>query len=253
MIKRLVMMAMLVGLLFGCKTTDIAQKKDMKESSVVEGQTTKVNEKALEKTATEVEKNTEEAVVVVKVVEDAPATTPVIVEPKIQERNIIMILMKTSKGDIKIELDKEKAPKTVENFMKYVNSGHYAGTIFHRVIENFMIQGGGFTADMNQKDAPHTVENEADNGLSNDLGTIAMARTNDPHSGGAQFFINVKDNAFLNHSSKTAQGWGYCVFGKVIEGLDVVEAIKGVPTATAGYMSDVPQDPVVIESVTVVD
>ena len=184
-----------------------------------------------------------------KEVKEAPAPAPVVEEPKIQERNIVMILMKTSKGDIKIELDKEKAPQTVENFMKYVNSDHYTGTVFHRVIDGFMIQGGGFTPDMSQKNAPHTVENEADNGLSNDVGTIAMARTNDPHSGGAQFFINVKDNAFLNHSGKSAQGWGYCVFGKVVEGMDVVNAIKGVPTGA----SDVPKDAVIIESITVID
>ena len=163
-----------------------------------------------------------------------------------------MILMKTSEGDIKIELDKEKAPKTVENFMKYVESGHYSGTIFHRVIDNFMIQGGGFDADMNQKEAPYTVENEADNGLSNEVGSIAMARTQDPHSAGAQFFINVKDNAFLNHTAKNPQGWGYCVFGKVVEGMDVVEAIKGVRTGNSGYHSDVPAEPIVINEVVVV-
>ena len=148
-----------------------------------------------------------------------------------QKRNIVMILIKTSKGDIKLELDQEKAPNTVANFLAYVESGHYNGTIFHRVIDNFMVQGGGFDACMNQKPAPDTVDNEADNGLANDRGTIAMARTSDPHSAGAQFFINVKDNAFLNHTAKTPQGWGYCVFGKVIEGMDVVDAIKGVPTA----------------------
>jgi peptidyl-prolyl cis-trans isomerase B (cyclophilin B) len=165
------------------------------------------------------------------------------------ERTPLMILMKTSMGDIKIELNAEKAPKTVANFMKYVESDHYTGTIFHRVIDGFMIQGGGFTAKMSQKNAPYTVENEADNGLSNDVGTIAMARTNDPHSGGAQFFINVKDNAFLNHTAKDVRGWGYCVFGKVVEGMDVVNAIKGVATGA----SDVPNEPVIIESVTVVD
>ena len=164
-----------------------------------------------------------------------------------------MLLMKTSKGDIAIELDQEKAPKTVENFMKYVDAGHYAGTIFHRVIDGFMVQGGGFDANMSQKPAPYTVENEADNGLSNDVGTLAMARTQDPHSGGAQFFINVKDNDFLNHSGKNVQGWGYCVFGKVVEGMDVVNEIKGVPTGSAGHFSDVPKDPVIIETITVVD
>ncbi len=171
-------------------------------------------------------------------------------EPK---KETIMILMKTSKGDIKIELNKEKAPKTVANFMKYVESGHYTGTIFHRVIGSFMIQGGGFNEKMSQKNAPHTVENEADNGLPNDLGTISMARTSDPHSGGAQFFINVKDNDMLNHTSKTSQGWGYCVFGKVVEGMDVVEAIKAVPTGSHGMFSDVPKDPVIIKEVVVVE
>lgn len=170
-----------------------------------------------------------------------------------QERNTVMILMKTSKGDIKLELNKEKAPKTVENFMKYVEAGHYNGVIFHRVIGSFMIQGGGFDENMNQKPAPHTVENEADNGLPNDLGTISMARTNDPHSGGAQFFINVKDNDMLNHTSKTPQGWGYCVFGKVVEGMDVVEAIKAVPTGHHGAFGDVPKEAVTINEVVVLE
>jgi peptidyl-prolyl cis-trans isomerase B (cyclophilin B) len=169
------------------------------------------------------------------------------------KKETIMILMKTSKGDIKIELNEEKAPKTVANFMKYVNSGHYSGTVFHRVIGNFMIQGGGFNEKMSQKNAPHTVENEADNGLPNDLGSIAMARTSDPHSGGAQFFINVKDNGFLNHTAKTPQGWGYCVFGKVVDGMEVVEAIKAVPTGTSGMFQDVPKEPVIINEVIVLD
>ena len=171
-------------------------------------------------------------------------------EKKIEtKKETIMILMKTSSGDIKIELNEEKAPNTVANFMKYVESGHYTGTIFHRVINNFMIQGGGFDEKMVQKNAPHTVENEADNGLKNDLGTIAMARTSDPHSGGAQFFINVKDNDFLNHSAKTSQGWGYCVFGKVVEGMDVAEAIKVVPTAA----QDVPRETITINEVVVLE
>jgi peptidyl-prolyl cis-trans isomerase B (cyclophilin B) len=169
------------------------------------------------------------------------------------KKEAVMILMKTSKGDIKIELNKEKAPKTVANFMKYVESGHYTETIFHRVIGSFMIQGGGFNEKMSQKNAPHTVENEADNGLSNDLGTIAMARTSDPHSGGAQFFINVKDNDMLNHTGKNAQGWGYCVFGKVVEGMDVVEAIKAVPTGRHGMFQDVPKEPVIINEVVVLE
>jgi len=160
-----------------------------------------------------------------------------------------MILMKTSKGDIKIELDAEKAPDTVANFFKYVESGHYSNTIFHRVIDNFMIQGGGFTANMAQKNAPHMVDNEANNGLKNDRGTIAMARTSDPHSAGAQFFINVKDNDFLNFSAPTRQGWGYCVFGKVIEGMDVVDAIKGVATGR----QDVPNDVIEITEIQIVE
>lgn len=164
-----------------------------------------------------------------------------------------MILMKTTQGGIKLELDAEKAPNTVANFLKYVESGHYSNTIFHRVIDGFMIQGGGFTADMQQKPAPHKVDNEANNGLKNDRGTIAMARTMDPHSASSQFFINVNDNAFLNHTAPTAQGWGYCVFGKVVEGLDVVDAIKGVATGNSGGHGDVPVDPVTITEVAVVD
>ena len=159
-----------------------------------------------------------------------------------------MILMKTTKGNIKIELDAAKAPKTVANFLKYVESGHYSNTIFHRVISNFMVQGGGMTADMNQKKAPWTVENEANNGLKNTRGTIAMARTSDPHSGGAQFFINVVDNGFLDFKAPTQQGWGYCVFGKVVEGMDVVDAIRAVPT---GY-GDVPKETITITEVSVI-
>jgi len=170
------------------------------------------------------------------------------VEPEKIKEPTVMILMKTTKGNIKIELNEEKAPKTVANFMKYVESGHYTNVIFHRVIDNFMIQGGGFTADMMQKRAPHTVENEANNGLKNLRGTIAMARTSDPHSGGAQFFINVVDNGFLDFKAPTMQGWGYCVFGKVVEGMDVVDAIKVIPTAPG----DVPKETVTITEVVVV-
>ena len=159
-----------------------------------------------------------------------------------------MILMKTTKGNIKIELDAAKAPKTVANFLKYVESGHYSNTIFHRVISNFMVQGGGMTADMNQKKAPWTVENEANNGLKNTRGTIAMARTSDPHSGGAQFFINVVDNGFLDFKAPTQQGWGYCVFGKVVEGMDVVDAIRAVPTGSG----DVPKETITITEVSVI-
>lgn len=174
-------------------------------------------------------------------------------EPVPVKESKTMVLMKTTKGDIKLELNAEKAPNTVANFLKYVEKGHYNGTIFHRVISDFMIQGGGFTAEMQQKPAPDTVDNEANNGLKNELGTIAMARTMDPHSASAQFFINTKDNEFLNFRSPTSQGWGYCVFGKVIEGMDVVKAIEGVATGRSGGHSDVPVDPVVIMECTVVE
>lgn len=163
------------------------------------------------------------------------------------------VALNTSKGRIVLQLDAEKAPKTTANFLNYVKSGHYNGTVFHRVIENFMIQGGGFDEKMNQKSTNAPIQNEADNGLKNDVGTIAMARTNDPHSASAQFFINVKNNDFLNHSGKTAQGWGYAVFGKVTEGMDVVDAIKKVPTGRHGFHQDVPTTPVVIESAEVIN
>lgn len=158
----------------------------------------------------------------------------------------------TTHGQIVIELNAEKAPVTVANFLDYVESGHYDGTIFHRVIDNFMIQGGGMDADMNEKRTGTPIKNEADNGLKNDTGTIAIARTSDPHSATAQFFINVKNNDFLNYSSPTPQGWGYAVFGKVTEGMDVVNQIKGVPTGRFGYHSDVPTTPIVINSATVI-
>ncbi len=163
------------------------------------------------------------------------------------------VQFETSKGNIQLELDTEKAPKTCENFMAYVQSGHYDGTIFHRVINDFMIQGGGFDSNMNQKPTEKPIENEADNGLKNVAGSIAMARTNDPHSASAQFFINVKDNSFLNHSSKTMQGWGYAVFGRVVEGMDVVEQIKVVKTGRHGMFQDVPVEPVVITKATIVE
>lgn len=162
-----------------------------------------------------------------------------------------MVVLHTNHGDITLELDAEKAPKSVENFLQYANDGFYNGTIFHRVIKNFMIQGGGFNADMSQKDSSTPIENEADNGLSNDNYTVAMARTMDPHSATAQFFINVQDNDFLNHTGKNSQGWGYAVFGKVTAGQDVVEAIKGVSTGNTGMHQDVPTEAVIIESVTV--
>ncbi len=162
-----------------------------------------------------------------------------------------MITLHTNHGDIVIELDFDKAPKTAANFKQYAEEGFYNGTIFHRVIDGFMVQGGGMTEDMEQKKTREPIENEADNGLKNVVGSLAMARTNDPHSATAQFFINVKDNSFLNHSSKNAQGWGYCVFGKVTDGMDVVNKIKGVKTGTKGFHQDVPVEAVVIEKVTV--
>lgn len=162
-----------------------------------------------------------------------------------------MITLSTNHGDIVIELDREKAPKTCENFEQYVRDGHYDGTIFHRVIGNFMIQGGGFLPDMMQKATRDPIENEAANGLSNAAGTIAMARTMAPHSATAQFFINVKDNTFLDHPGQ--DGWGYCVFGRVTDGMDVVDKIKGVETGNKAGHSDVPVEPVVIEKATISD
>lgn len=164
-----------------------------------------------------------------------------------------MVTFKTNHGDITLTLFADKAPKTVENFLSYVKDGFYDNTIFHRVIDGFMIQGGGMTADMDQKDTKAPIENEANNGVANEKGTIAMARTNDPHSATAQFFINVKDNDFLNFSSESMHGWGYCVFGKVTDGMDVVEKIKNVKTGNHGYHQDVPVEPVVIESAVITE
>lgn len=163
-----------------------------------------------------------------------------------------MVELHTNHGVIKLELDEAKAPKTVENFLNYVKKGHYDGTIFHRVINGFMIQGGGFEPGLKQKPTDAPIANEANNGLKNDTYTIAMARTNDPHSATAQFFINVNDNEFLNHSSTTPQGWGYAVFGKVVEGQDIVDKIKAVKTGSKGFHQDVPNDDVVIEKAVVV-
>ncbi len=160
-----------------------------------------------------------------------------------------MVEMVTSKGVIKLELDAEKAPITVANFLEYVKSGHFEGTIFHRIIPGFVIQGGGLQSGMREKPTNAPIENEADNGLKNLTGTICMARTNDPHSATSQFFINLKDNSFLDHTGKNAQGWGYAVFGKVTEGMDVVEAIAAVRTGNAGYHQDVPVEDIVIEKV----
>jgi len=163
-----------------------------------------------------------------------------------------MIKLHTNHGVIAIELDAAKAPETAANFTQYVKDGHYTNTIFHRVIDGFMIQGGGFEPGMKQKPTRATVQNEATNGLKNDKYTVAMARTSDPHSASAQFFINVSDNDFLNHTAPTPQGWGYCVFGKVTAGTDVVDKIKGVKTSSSGMHQDVPVQNVVIEKAEVV-
>lgn len=161
------------------------------------------------------------------------------------------VQMETNKGTITLELDNQKAPETVNNFVSYAHEGFYDGTIFHRVIPGFMIQGGGFTVDMSAKDAHPPISNEADNGLKNDAGTIAMARTTDPQSATSQFFINVQNNDFLNFTSKTERGWGYTVFGKVTGGMDIVKAIEKVPTGNSGGHQDVPVEPVIIEKVTI--
>lgn len=161
------------------------------------------------------------------------------------------VLLKTNKGDITLTLDAAKAPKTVANFLDYVKSGHYDGTIFHRVIDNFMIQGGGMAPGMKQKPTQAEIENEANNGLKNVNGSVAMARTNEPHSASSQFFINVNDNDFLNHTAPTSQGWGYAVFGAVSDGMDVVNAIRKVKTGSSGFHQDVPTEDVVIEKASV--
>lgn len=162
------------------------------------------------------------------------------------------VQFETTKGNIIIQLDAEKAPKSVENFLTYVNSGHYDGTIFHRVIPNFMIQGGGFDVEMNQKPTNNPIENEANNGLKNVKGSISMARTSVPHSATAQFFINVVDNAMLDFTSESPQGWGYAVFGQVTEGLDIVLTIEEVATGTNGMHQNVPLEPIVIQKASVV-
>jgi peptidyl-prolyl cis-trans isomerase B (cyclophilin B) len=164
-----------------------------------------------------------------------------------------MITLHTNQGDIVLELDFDKAPKSAANFLQYARDGHYDGTIFHRVIDNFMIQGGGFEPGMKQKKAGSPIENEADNGLRNDEGTVAMARTMEPHSASCQFFINVKNNDFLNFKSKTSQGWGYAVFGKVSDGMDVINTIKGCKTGSKSGHQDVPLVDIVIESVSIDD
>ncbi len=162
------------------------------------------------------------------------------------------VRLTTNMGAIVLELDAARAPRTVENFLGYVKSGHYNGVIFHRVIRGFMIQGGGFTTDFQQKPTRDPVQNEADNGLRNETGTIAMARTSDPHSASAQFFINTADNGSLDHRSKDARGWGYAVFGKVVDGMDVVRKIEGLPTYSVGPYNDVPRQDAVIEKAEIV-
>ena len=166
--------------------------------------------------------------------------------------SIQTVLMRTTVGGLTLELDAENAPVSVGNFLSYFEDGFYDGTIFHRVINNFMIQGGGFSADMEQKEAQAPIENEANNGLKNDRGTIAMARTQDPHSATSQFFINVQDNDFLNHTGENMQGWGYAVFGRLIEGDEVLEKIRAVDTGNYAGHQDVPVEPIIIESVTVI-
>ena len=163
------------------------------------------------------------------------------------------VTIATTVGQMTLELDADNAPKTVENFLAYASSGFYDGTIFHRVINNFMIQGGGFTTDMEQKPTQAPVDNEANNGLKNERGTIAMARTQDPHSATAQFFLNVQDNDFLNHTGENMQGWGYTVFGKVTQGEEVLDKIRSVQTGSQGGHQDVPTDPIIIESISVTE
>lgn len=181
-----------------------------------------------------------------KPIENKP--TPKQGTPTMSDTNTIVII-ETDKGDITVELNGDKAPKTVANILGYVDAKYYDGLIFHRVIPGFMIQGGGMDANMQPKATNAPVENEADNGLLNDRGTLAMARTGDPHSATGQFFINHADNAFLNHSGKNPQGWGYCVFGKVTDGMDVVDAIAAVPTGNAGPHQDVPTEPIKIKTI----
>jgi len=164
-----------------------------------------------------------------------------------------MILLKTNHGDITLKLDHEKAPITAKNFKQYVEDGFYDGLIFHRVISNFMVQGGGFEPGMTQRKTRESIQNEANNGLSNKNGTVAMARTMDPHSASGQFFINVKDNNFLDHTAETMEGWGYAVFGEIVAGMDIVDKIKAVKTTMSGGHQDVPAEDVVIEKATVIE
>lgn len=164
-----------------------------------------------------------------------------------------MIVLQTNYGSIRLRLDHDNAPKTAANFEQYVRDGHYDDTLFHRVIDGFMVQGGGFDTQFEQKPTRAPIDNEADNGLKNVKGSVAMARTQDPHSASAQFFINVADNDFLNHRDKSMQGWGYCVFGEVVEGMDVVDKIKNVPTTRRGMHADVPAEDVILQRAYVED
>ncbi|WP_419306959.1 peptidylprolyl isomerase [Chromohalobacter israelensis] len=164
-----------------------------------------------------------------------------------------MIVLQTNYGSIRLRLDHDNAPKTAANFEQYVRDGHYDDTLFHRVIDGFMVQGGGFDTQFEQKPTRAPIDNEADNGLKNVKGSVAMARTQDPHSASAQFFINVADNDFLNHRDKSMQGWGYCVFGEVVEGMDVVEKIKNVPTTRRGMHADVPAEDIILQRAYVED
>ncbi|MCM2679263.1 peptidylprolyl isomerase [Echinimonas agarilytica] len=164
-----------------------------------------------------------------------------------------MVVLHTTFGDIKLKMFEDKAPITVANFLSYVKDGFYDNTIFHRVIDNFMVQGGGFSAGMEEKESNESIRNEANNGLSNKIGTVAMARTQDPHSASAQFFINVADNTFLDFKNESVQGWGYCVFAEVVEGMDVIERIKEVQTGNFGFHQDVPTEEVLVTSAEVVE
>lgn len=166
---------------------------------------------------------------------------------------MVDVLMQTSEGPIRLALDPEAAPKTVDNFLAYANKGFYDGTLFHRVVPGFVIQGGGMEPGMHQKQTDDPIPNEADNGLKNERGAICMARTSDPHSATSQFFINLANNAFLDHSGKTAQGWGYCVFGRITEGMEAVDGIAGVATGRSGMHADVPSEDVLIQSIEVVE
>jgi len=183
---------------------------------------------------------------------DPSKPTKTVIKPASTGTKTMNISMKTNHGTIILELYPEKAPITVKNFVSYIEDGFFNGTIFHRVIPGFMIQGGGFVPGMTQKETKANIKNEADNGLSNDIGTIAMARTPDPDSASSQFFINAKDNGFLNYSAPTAQGWGYCVFGKVTEGMDIVQNIEKTATSSSGGHQDVPVEDVIIEEVTII-